>query len=356
MLLKQDRVLGLWSLLLAAMVFGMVVGGGHSRTIGAGFSIQVWRPVFGFIPPLNAKDWQQMFSLFQHTAQYQAHPIDMAQYKALFWPMFLDRCWGRLIAVAFLVPFAWFVFTKRLRGRLLCWFGFLFLFGAGQATYGWYMVKTGREAGVLSPPPAWAAPHLLAAMVIFLLLLWTGLTLRTPQPQRLEGLVGLRKLATATVVLIWVTMGFGALVATSGALHVYNSFPEMNGHWLPRQMFAQPDFLSNFITNKGTVQFCHRLLATLTACVAVLTAVLGLRRKLPAGLRDLFLLLAGLVTLQYLLGMTTLVLGNNQLGYIHELNAVLLFAAAIAVRHGLRGAVATAVKGSKNERSLTQGR
>jgi len=48
------------------------------------------------------------------------------------------------------------------------------------------------------------------------------------------------------------------------------------------------------------------------------------------------------VALQYLLGMATLVLGNNQLGFVHELNAVLLFATAIAARHGLRGAVAAA--------------
>jgi cytochrome c oxidase assembly protein subunit 15 len=40
--------------------------------------------------------------------------------------------------------------------------------------------------------------------------------------------------------------------------------------------------------------------------------------------------------------MATLVLGNNQLGFVHELNAVLLFATAIAARHGLRGAVAAA--------------
>lgn len=335
---RQDRTLAVWVLVLAAMVFGMVIGGGHARTIGAGFTIQVWRPFTGFIPPLNAKDWDQMFSLFQQTAQYKAHPIDMAQYKALFWPMFLDRCWGRLMAVVFLVPCVWFLISGRLRGKLLIWLCFIFLLGAGQGTYGWYMVQTGMQAGVLSPPPEWAAPHLLSGMVIFCLLLWTGLTLRTPQPTLLAGATALRRLATTTVVLIWITMGFGALVATSGALHVYNSFPMMGDHWLPANMFGQSNFLSNFVTNKGTVQFCHRLLATITAIVTVATAVVGLRTKLPPALRDLFLLLAGLVTLQYLLGMTTLVLGNNELGYVHELNAVLLFATAIATRHGLRGA------------------
>ena len=338
--MKADRAVGNWLLLLAVMVFGMVVGGGHARTIGAGFSIQVWRPFTGFIPPVNAAEWNYLYGLFQQTAQYQAHPIGMAQYKALFWPMFLDRCWGRLMALVFLIPFAVFLLKGRIRRKLALWLGFIFLLGAGQATYGWYMVRTGLYPGVLSPPPEWAAPHLLFAMAILLLLLWTGLTLRNPEPVRIEGAVTLRGFSTATVALIWVTMGFGALVATSGALHVYNSFPTMDGAWAPPDMFGQAPFWMNFIINKGLVQFCHRLLATITALTALITAVLGLRMQLPPATRDLFLLLGGLVALQYVLGMATLVLGNNELGFVHELNAVLLFASAIGARHGLRGAAA----------------
>ncbi|WP_298222380.1 COX15/CtaA family protein [Acidocella sp.] len=338
--MREDRAVGNWLLLLAAMVFGMVVGGGHARTIGASFSIQVWHPFTGFIPPINAADWAYLYSLFQKTAQYQVHPIGMDQYKALFWPMFLDRCWGRLMAVVFLVPFAAFLLKGRIQRRLALWLGFVFLLGVGQATYGWYMVQTGMDPGVLSPPPEWAAPHLLSAMAILFLLLWTGLTLRVPEPVRIEGASTLRALSTATILLIWITMGFGALVATSGALKVFNTFPSMDGHLLPPDMFGQAPFWMNFIANRGTVQFCHRLLATITALMAFATAAMGLRMRLPSATRDLFLLLCGLVALQYVLGMATLVLGNNELGFVHELNAVLLFASAIGARHGLRGAVA----------------
>jgi cytochrome c oxidase assembly protein subunit 15 len=86
------------------------------------------------------------------------------------------------------------------------------------------------------------------------------------------------------------------------------------------------------------VQFDHRVLATLTALTVLTTAVLGLRSALPPGPRDAFLVLAGLVALQYLLGMVTVISGSAELGFVHELNAVLLFAAAILARHCLRGA------------------
>jgi heme a synthase len=338
--MKPDRVLGNWCLLLAAMVFGMVIGGGHARTIGAGFSIQVWRPVTGFIPPLNASDWSYLFGLFQKTALYQSHRITLDQYKALFWPMFIDRCWGRLMALVFLLPAAWFFITGRLRGRALLWMGTIFALGVFQATYGWYMVQQGMKPGVLSPPPLWAGPHLLSAMLIFAALIWTGLTFRTPAPVPVDHGAQLRPWLTASILLLYATMGFGALVATANAITVYNSFPMMDGHWLPPGMLSQQPLWLNFVTNKATVQFCHRLLATITALTVLATTVAGLRTPLPPALRDNFLLLAGLVALQYLLGMTTIVLGSTNLGYVHELNAVLLFATAIFARHKLRGAPA----------------
>jgi cytochrome c oxidase assembly protein subunit 15 len=332
--MKADRVLGNWCLILAAMVFGMTIGGGHVRTVGAGFSIEVWRPITGFIPPMNAADWSYLFALFQKTALYQSHPITLAQYKSLFWPMFLDRCWGQLMALVFLLPFAWFLATGRLRGRAILWMLAIFALGALQALFGWYMVQQGLQPGVLAPTPIWGGPHFASAMLIFAFLVWIGLTFRTPTPVPLENKAGLRRWTSASILLLFITMGFGALVATTSAVTVYNTFPSMDGHWLPPAMFASGPFWQN----QALVQFCHRLLATITALTVLATAILGLRTTLPPALRDNFLLLAGLVALQYLLGMTTIVLGSNNLGYVHELTGVLLFATAICARHKLRGA------------------
>jgi cytochrome c oxidase assembly protein subunit 15 len=331
--MKTDKVLGNWCLILAAMVFGMVIGGGHVRTIGAGFSIQVWHPFTGFIPPLNAADWATQFAWYQQTALYQSHPITLAQYKSLFWPMFFDRNWGRLMALAFLLPFAWFFASGRLRGAPALWMSCIFLLGAGQAIFGWYMVTQGLKPGVLSPPPAWGGPHFVSAMFIFAVLLWTGLTFRTPAPAALP-FINLRRWTSASIVLLFLTMSVGALVATTNAVTVYNSFPKMDGNWLPPGMFVPGPFWQN----QALVQFCHRLAATITALTILITVTLGLRTTLPPALRDNFLLLAGLVALQYMLGMTTIVLASNNLGYVHELTAVLLFATAICARHKLRGA------------------
>ncbi len=334
-----DKAVGNWLLLLAFMVFGMVAGGGHVRTIGASFAIQSWQPVTGFIPPLSAASWAHLFALYQQTAQFKAQPVTLAAFEALFWPMFWDRNWGRLMALVFLIPFALFVWQRRLPRRLMAWFLAIFLAGAAQAAFGWYMVLTGLQPGILMPPPLWAAPHFIAAMLIFMALVWTGLTVKRPVPPVVEGAAWLRPWALASVLLLLLTMGFGALVATTNAITMFHSFPLMNGHLVPPGLFALQPFWWNFFANKATVQFFHRGLATLTFLTVLATALFGLRgADRHPGLRDNFLVLAGLLALQYVLGMATAVLGAPELGYVHELNAVLLLAASLCALHGLRGA------------------
>ena len=339
--MKQgDRLVGLWLFILCGMVFGMVVGGGHARTIGAGFVIQVWQPVTGFIPPRTASDWTRLFGLYQQTAQYQAlHPaMTLAQFKSLFWPMFFDRVWGRLMALVFIIPLAGFWLSNRVSTRLAVWLLAIFGAGGAQAAFGWYMVQTGMRPGVLNPPPAWLAPHFLSAMLIFAALLWTALTVRQPAPDPIAGAAFLKPWLNACIGLILVTMGLGALVAATNAITVFNTFPTMDGRWIPAGFSNLQPLVMNFVANPATVQFDHRLLATLTALITIITAILGLRTALPPGPRDAFLALAGLLFLQYVLGMVTIISGSAELGFVHELNAVLLLAAAIIARHGLRGA------------------
>jgi cytochrome c oxidase assembly protein subunit 15 len=339
---KGDRLVSTWLLLLCFMLFGMVAGGGHARTIGAGFIMQVWRPVTGFLPPRNAADWAQLFGLYKETAQYQAmHPaMTLPQFKLLFWPMYFDRLWGRLMAVVFAVPLTVFWWRGRVSSRLALWLVGVFAAGGAEAAFGWYMVQTGMHAGVLNPPPAWLAPHFATAMLIFAALLWTALAVRHPAPAPVANAAFLKSWLNGWLVLFLLTMGLGALVAADNAITVFNTFPTMDGRWVPEGFARLRPLAVNFIANPATVQFDHRVLATLAAITTLVTVALGLRAELPAAPRDAFLAMAGLVGLQYLLGMVTVVSGSAGLGFVHELNAVLLFAAVIVARFCLRGAVA----------------
>jgi cytochrome c oxidase assembly protein subunit 15 len=338
---QGDRLVGNWLLIICVMIFGMVAGGGHARTIGAGFSILVWQPFLGFIPPLNHAAWEHLFGLYKQTSQFSlVHPtMTLGQFQALFWPMFLDRVWGRVMGVVFAVPLAVFWWRGRIGNCLALWLVALFSAGAIEAVMGWYMVKTAFTPGVTTVPPAWLAPHFIFAMLIFSAMLWTALTIKRPAPERIMGAAHLRPWLNASIGLIILTIGAGALVAATNAITVFNTFPLMDGRFVPHGFYALHPAWLNFIDNKATVQFDHRILATITAVSVLITAVMGLRAPLSPKGRDAFLILAGFVSLQYILGMTALVSAMPEIGYVHELNAVLLLASAISARHALRGAL-----------------
>ncbi len=338
-----DRLVGNWLLAIAAMIFGMVVGGGYVRTVDAGFALQVWKPIVGFLPPVSDAGWKHLFALYQRTPQFQSlHPaMTLTQFKAMAWPNILDRDWGRLTGIAFIIPLAVFRWQHRISNRLTIWLLFIFSAGAAEATMGWYMVRSAMSPGTLSPSPLWLASHFVLAMMIFSAVLWAALSIRNPVPVPVEGSTHLRPWLTTAIALIIAAMSTGSLVAATGANRVYNTFPLMNGHVMPQNAWALHPLWLNLVANQGTVQFEHRALATAATVVVLIAAVQGLRVPTGTKARDLFLLLALSVSLQYILGMTALVSGMNSIGYSHELNAVLVLAACIACRHTVRGTNAT---------------
>ena len=50
----HDRIVRLWLIAVAALVFAMVLVGGATRLTQSGLSIVEWKPVTGAVPPLVA--------------------------------------------------------------------------------------------------------------------------------------------------------------------------------------------------------------------------------------------------------------------------------------------------------------
>ncbi len=141
---------------------------------------------------------------------------------------------------------------------------------------------------------------------------------------------GRRRLAWAAVALIFATLLSGGLVAGNNAGFAYNTFPTMDGAWIPPELFALDPLWVNFFEDVTTVQFDHRLLA-LTTLIVVLGFWAWARR---AGLRWRARLavdvLAMTVLIQVSLGIATLLLiVPLPLALLHQAGAVALFSAAM---------------------------
>jgi cytochrome c oxidase assembly protein subunit 15 len=96
---------------IAALIAIMVLVGGATRLTESGLSIVEWKPVTGTLPPLNQAQWAQAFEAYKTIPQYRElnAGMSLAEFKTIFWWEWSHRLLGRVIGVAYLLPFLWFL-------------------------------------------------------------------------------------------------------------------------------------------------------------------------------------------------------------------------------------------------------
>lgn len=264
-----------WLLLIAAMIFCMVILGGLTRLTESGLSMTEWRPVFGWLPPLDDQAWQRIFEMYKKTPQFREVFPDLTLdgFKAIFWFEYLHRLLGRLIGAVFLIGFLYQFARRRIPRRLLPQLVLLFVLGGLQGALGWYMVVSG-----LVDRPSVShyrlAAHLSLAILLYAWVVWILSGSRRQSTSSFGRAQPARRLALLVYASIAVTIVFGAFVAGLDAGKIYNTFPTMGGAWFPGDYFRGGFALADIVANPVAVQFNHRVLAILTF---VLVAVLWWR-------------------------------------------------------------------------------
>lgn len=337
--LRDRRLLAGWLFALCGMILVMIVLGGATRLTGSGLSIMEWAPLSGALPPLSDAEWQRLYRLYQQVPQYELvnKGFGLDGFKQIFWLEWVHRLWGRLIGVAFVVPLVWLTWRGAVPRRMLPRLVLIFALGALQGAIGWFMVASGFFPHSTAVSPDRLTIHLALALVLYAALLWTGLGLLWPIAAG-GNPPALRRLTQALVVLVSLTMLAGAWVAGLHAGLDYNTFPLMDGRLVPAGYATLSPILRNFAENIATVQFNHRLLATLTAFAALAAVVVGFIRARGRA-RVAALALGGVVGLQYLLGVLALLwVVPLALAVAHQAVAVLVLTASLLLLHTLRRA------------------
>jgi heme a synthase len=334
-----DRAVRAWLFIVALLVFSMVVVGGATRLTESGLSITEWQPLLGAIPPLNEADWRAAFEKYKAIPEYSIMNAGMSlgDFKFIYWWEWTHRLLGRLIGVVFAIPFLAFWATGRLRpGLPLKLFGVLAL-GALQGFIGWYMVKSGLVDRI-DVSQYRLALHLLIALSILSLLVWLALDAGpASQRARLQTVTRAEwRFAVILFGLIFLQAGLGALVAGLKAGHTYNTWPLMDGRWVPVGLGQLAPWYLNVFENVTTVQFDHRMVAYLVVALA-LWHVVALRRSADdERLIGTAGLLAVVLLAQMGLGIATLLAGVPiALGLAHQAGAAIAIAAATLHLHGM---------------------
>ncbi|WP_284735963.1 COX15/CtaA family protein [Dongia deserti] len=335
-----DRAVGLWLLALAGMVLVQVMLGAITRLTDSGLSIMEWQPIMGAIPPLNDAEWHRVFALYQQIAEYQQVNASMTLegFKSIFWWEYVHRLWGRLIGVAFLLPFLWFWVRGQMRGRtkrLLA----IFVLGGLQGLVGWIMVASGF-ADRTDVSQYRLVAHLLLALVIYAALLWSALDLLSPARVSMDHRL-LRRHGRIMMAVITLEIAIGGFVAGLDGGFVYNNFPMMGDHWIAPDLFFQSPWWVNFFENPVTAQFLHRLVAGFVAIALISLVVRARRAELDEGLKRRFYYLPFGLLGQAALGIATLMLVVPlPLAVAHQAGGFILFSLGLYALHGLRRAKA----------------
>ena len=338
---RDDRKVAYWLLGVAALIFAMVVLGGVTRLTHSGLSMVEWEPIMGAIPPLSEQEWEESLQTYRSSPEYQKKNKGMSvdEFKSIFWFEYSHRLLGRLIGLAFLLPFLYFLVRGKIRRRQIPTFITMFILGGMQGVLGWYMVKSGL-VNIPHVSQYRLTAHLIAAITIYIFILWVALGLLRSnaleiRDHALRGLKRHGQFTTAIIILMIISGGF---VAGTKAGYIFNTFPMMSGQWLPPGGLSMQPWWLNMFENPATVQFTHRLLAIFVTITVVTYVIRGWRSttiSTPTCLTFTALLIMLLVQLG--LGITTLVYAVPvALGAAHQAGALVLLTIALVINHRLR--------------------
>jgi heme a synthase len=306
-----------WLLWVASLVFVMVVVGGITRLTESGLSITEWKPVTGALPPISDAQWAGEFSKYKATPEYLQINVGMslADFKVIYFWEWAHRLLGRLIGLAFALPFVWFAVKRAIPKGYGLRLTALLALGGLQGAIGWWMVKSGLSLRT-DVSHFRLAVHLLTALFIIAGLVWTALDLRAlatnpaSRPARMPGF------GLMVAVILVIQLLLGAWTAGLNAGTVANTWPMMlNGHFVPEGIDWSKGALFAFTNDPFLIHWMHRW----WAWIAVIALVVLARQAKAAGSRSASIAIHIAFGTQILLGIATVWTGVNiSLAVLHQ--------------------------------------
>ncbi|MCW4463344.1 COX15/CtaA family protein [Sphingomonas sp. BT-65] len=329
----RPRAIANWLYAVAALIVLMIAVGGITRLTESGLSITEWKLVTGILPPLSEAAWLAEFEKYKQIPEYQQinAGMSLAAFKGIYFWEYLHRLLGRLIGVAFALPLAWFAIRRAIpRGYGWRLVGLLIL-GGLQGVIGWWMVTSGL-AERTDVSHFRLAAHLLLALLILALLVWTALDLRGLERDPGYRPARLTTVAAWTGLILFVQLMFGAFTAGLNAGLVTNEWPLMNGKFFPSEVLAVRPFFDALLNDPAMIHWVHRWWAWVTVAALIVLA----RRARAAGDRMASVAIHAAFGTQILLGIATVWTGVDiHVAALHQIVGALVVAATAWGAHSV---------------------
>lgn len=332
---KRERIIGIWLMIGVFMLIVQIFLGGVTRLTGSGLSITEWKAIMGFLPPMNHEEWMVAFEKYKQFDQYRLvnTTFTLSDFKGIFFWEFIHRQWARFMALCAFIPMIYFIIKGILKKNDILRLLLIIALGALEGLMGWIMVASGLEKNKVLVNPVKLMGHLLIASLI------VGLTYRFALaylfPQKHQSDKHYKNILIAFFCLVFIQIGFGALVAGSRAAFNCTTFPLMNGAFIPDNLGIHKPYEDFIHENNVTLQFIHRMIAYLITALSLFIFLTASKYNFIKSFHTARKFLLATVLIQIGLGITTVLQTKGQIpvlwAELHQLGAFAIFLSVISM-------------------------
>lgn len=321
------KYLKLWLITLLILIISMVAVGGLTRLTDSGLSITSWEIFTGILPPLNLDDWNRYFSEYKKIPEFKNINFDMSleEFKVIFYWEYGHRLLARIVGLISLIPLIFFSFKFRKIKEYSNKYFLIFFLICLQGFVGWYMVSSGLINNT-DVSHYRLSIHLSLALLILCIILWYLFEIFAVK--KFDVKIN-NSLLISFLFLLALQIIFGSFLAGLNGGLIYNTWPDMNGTFLPSDVIFN-DFLSrDLVDNPSIVQLFHRLTAYILLIVLIFLNYIFYKLKLDLKL-IFFLDIA--ILFQIFLGILTLLTGVEiKYASLHQLGSILVLSSYILI-------------------------
>jgi cytochrome c oxidase assembly protein subunit 15 len=305
----------------------MVAVGGLTRLTDSGLSITAWELFTGILPPLNSNEWNFYFSEYKKIPEYQNinYAMTLTEFKVIFYWEYAHRLLARFVGLFTLIPLVILSLKfkdKKYYSNKYYWIFFLVCL---QGFIGWYMVSSGLiENNDVSHFRL--SIHLFLALFILCLIFWHILNIYKIKKFD-EKISNLFLLFILKLIVLQIILG-AFLSGLNGGL-IYNSWPDMNGNFLPNDVRLEDVINTQLFNNPSIVQFLHRLTAYVLVLFIIILNYIFIKNNY--GIKNIiFFDLA--ILIQIFLGIVTLVSGVEiKYASLHQLGSIFVLTTYLVI-------------------------
>ena len=323
------RFVEIWLYSMFILVFLIVAVGGLTRLTDSGLSITEWELFKGILPPLTDSKWLFYFDEYKKIPEYVEinYNMTLSEFKVIYYWEYGHRILARLIGLFSIIPMIYLFFKFKKERKNISKYSVIFILICVQGFVGWFMVSSGLIENT-DVSHYRLALHLSLALTILSIIFWFIMeTIKiSPFKKKFNN-----SFLNFFFILIILQIVLGAFLAGMDGGLIYNSWPDMNGNFLPNDISNIDLFLYSSLDNPSVVQFYHRFTAYLLFISLLFLNYYTYRTKIDF---KPVLILNIAIFVQIVLGIVTLITGVKiTYASLHQLGSVFVLTSFLYIKY-----------------------